>query len=88
LEELGVWRDDLDRSSHFIFVSEFQDLLFDLKRLVIGELDNMRLWLEERLINIDLRVTVNAIVGDIEVLDDLGFWKLINNASARLLVFY
>jgi hypothetical protein len=48
----------------------------------------MRLWLEERLINIDLRVTVNAIVGDIEVLDDLGFWELINNASARLLVFY
>jgi hypothetical protein len=47
----------------------------------------VRLWLEERLVNVHLRVAVNAVVGDVEVLNDLWFWKLINNTSTRLLVF-
>jgi hypothetical protein len=58
-----------------------------LERLVVGELDDVRLRLEEGLVNVHLRVAVYAIVGDVEVLNDLRFWELINNTSTRLLVF-
>ena len=47
----------------------------------------MRLWLEERLIDVHLGVGVDAVVGDVEMLNNLRLWKLINNASSRLLVF-
>lgn len=87
MEELGVWWDDFHRTGYFILVPELQDLLFDLKRLVVRELDDVRLWLEERLVNLHLRVAVYAIVGDVEVLNDLGLRELINNTSTRLLVF-
>jgi hypothetical protein len=58
-----------------------------LERLVVGELDDVRLRLEEGLVNVHLRVAVYAIVGDVEVLNDLRFRELINNTSTRLLVF-
>jgi hypothetical protein len=52
-----------------------------LERLVVGELDDVRLRLEERLVNVHLRVAVYAIVSDVEVLNDLRFRELINNTS-------
>jgi len=63
-----------------------QDVLFHLEWLVVGELDHVRLWLEQRLINVYLRVRVDAVVCDVEMLDDLWLGKLINDAPAGLLV--
>ena len=65
---------------------ELQNVLFDLERLVVRELDDMRLWLEERLVDVNLRVSVDAVVRDVEMLDDLRFWELVNDAPAGLLV--
>jgi hypothetical protein len=63
-----------------------QDVLLHLERLVVGELDHVRLWLEQRLINVYLRVRVDAVVCDVEMLDDLWLGELINDAPAGLLV--
>ena len=66
---------------------QLQDLLLDLEWLVVGELDHMRLGLEEGLVDVYLRIAVDAVVGDVEVLNDPGLGELINDASSRLLVF-
>ena len=66
---------------------QLQDLLLDLEWLVVGELDHMRLRLEEGLVDVYLRIAVDAVVGDVEVLNDPGLGELINDASSRLLVF-
>ena len=47
----------------------------------------MRDWSEERLVDVDLGVSVNRIVADVEELDDLGFWELFDNAFATALIF-
>ena len=65
---------------------QFEDLLFDLQGFVVGELDNGWLCLEQGLIDVHLRVSVDAVVCDVEVLDDLGFGELVHNAAARLLI--
>lgn len=57
-----------------------------MERLVVGELDDVRLWLEQGLVNIHLRVGVDAVVSDVEMLDDFWLWELIHDAAARLLV--
>ena len=62
-------------------------MFLDLKRLIIGELNHVWLRLEEGLVDLYLGIGVNRVVGDVEVLDDLGFGELINNASTGLLVF-
>ena len=54
--------------------------LFGLERLVVGELDDMRDRGEQGLINVDLGVSVDGVVADIEELNDLGFWELFDDA--------
>lgn len=61
-------------------------MLFHLEWLVVGELDHVRLRLEQGLVNIHLRVRVDAVVRDVEMLDDSWLWELIHDAAARLLV--
>ena len=61
-------------------------MFFHLEWLIVGELDDVGLWLEQRLIYVHLRVGVDAIVRDVEMLDDLWLWKLVHDATARLLV--
>ena len=68
------------------YLPQLQDVLFDLERLVVGELDDMWLWLEQRLVYVNLRVSIDAVVSDVEVLDDLRFGKLVDEAPASLLV--
>jgi hypothetical protein len=53
-----------------------------LERLVVGELDDVRLSLKQWLINIHLRVRVDAVVCYVEMLDDLGLRELVHNAPA------
>ena len=66
---------------------QFENAFFHLQWLIIGKLNASWLWLEEWLIDVHLWVRVDAIVGDVEVLNNLRLWKLIDNASARFLVF-
>jgi hypothetical protein len=63
-------------------------LFFDLQWLVVGELDDCWFSLEERLVHINLRVGVDAVVCDVEVLDDLGPRELVYDAATRLLVLH
>jgi len=44
--------------------------------------------LEERFVNMHLRVRVDRVVYDVEELDDLRLRILLNNAFARFLVLY
>ena len=40
----------------------------------------MRDWSEEGLVDMDLRISVDRIVTDVEELNDLGFWELFDDA--------
>jgi hypothetical protein len=35
---------------------------------------------EERLVNMDLRISVDGVVSNVEELNDLGFWELFDDA--------
>ena len=59
-----------------------QDRRLGLEGLVVGELDYMRDWSEEGLVDVDLGVGVDRIVADVEELNDLGFWELFDDAFA------
>lgn len=87
---MKIWGDDFDKhslSSSDSHLPQFQDLLLDLEGLVVRELDHVRLCLEEWLVDVHLGVAVDAVVGDVEVLNDLRLGKLVDDASPRLLVF-
>ena len=57
-----------------------QDRRLGLQGLVVGELDYMRDRSEERLVDVDLGVSVDRIIADVEELNDLGFWELFDDA--------
>jgi len=57
-----------------------------LQGFVVGELDDVGLRLEERLVHVDLRVGVDRGIPDVEELDDLGLGELLDDALAGLLV--
>lgn len=61
---------------------QLENHLLYLERLVVGELDDVRLSLKQWLINIHLRVRVDAVVCYVEMLDDLGLRELVHNAPA------
>ena len=61
-------------------------MIHDLKWLVVGETNDVRLRLEKRLINFNLTVRVDRVVSDVEVLDNARFGELISDAAARFLV--
>ena len=42
----------------------------------------MRDWSKEGLVDVDLGVSVDAIVANVEELNDLGFWELFDDAFA------
>ena len=46
----------------------------------------MRDWSEERLVDVDLGVSVDRIVTDVEKLNDLGFWELFDDAFSGALI--
>lgn len=54
-------------------------MLPGLKGLVVCKLDNMRLWREERLVDVHLRVGVDGVVADVKELDDLGLGELFDD---------
>ena len=63
-----------------------EDCLLGLQRLVIRELDHVRDGREQRLVHVDLGVSVDAVVADVKELDDLGFWELFDDALAGALI--
>ena len=63
-----------------------EDCLLGLQWLVVGELDHMWDWGEQRLVYVDLGIRVNAVVADVKELDDLGFWELFDDALAGALI--
>ena len=46
----------------------------------------MRDWGEEGLVDVDLGVSVDRIIADVEELNDLGFWELFDDAFSRALI--
>ena len=40
----------------------------------------MRDWSKERLVDVDLRVGVDAVIANVKELYDLGFWELFDYA--------
>ena len=65
---------------------EFEDLLFDLERFVVGELDHIGLGLEQRFVHVDLGVDIDGVVCDVEVSDDLGSGELVFKTLPCLLI--
>ena len=41
---------------------------------------------EERLVDVDLGVSVDRIIADVEELNDLGFWELFDDAFSGALI--
>ena len=72
----------LERCIRIVHLPQFQDLFLDLKGLVVGELDYVRDWSEEGLVDMDLGVGVNRIIANVEELNDIGFWELFDDAFA------
>ena len=46
----------------------------------------MRDWGEEGLVDVDLGVSVDRIIADVEELYDLGFWELFDDAFSGALI--
>lgn len=61
--------------------------MLGLERLVVGELDYVRNRGEQGLVHMHLGVGVDAVVADVEELNDLGFWELFDDAFATALIF-
>ena len=64
-----------------------EDCLLGLERLVVSELDYVRDRGEQGLVHMHLGVGVDAVVADVEELNDLGFWELFDDAFATALIF-
>jgi len=57
-----------------------------LEGLVVRELDHVGFGREEGLVDVHLGVGVDAVVADVEELDDLRLWELLEDRLTRLLV--
>ena len=49
-------------------------------------MDHVWDWGEQRLVHVDLGVSVDAVIADVKELDDLGFWELFDDALAGALI--
>ena len=62
------------------YLPQGEDGLLGLERLVVGELDYVWDGSEQGLVHVHLGVSVDAVVADVEELNDLGFWELFDDA--------
>lgn len=85
LEQARIGRDDLDATSDAVLVAKAEDLLLNLQRLVVGELNQWGNWLEDRLVDGDLRLLVNGVVADVQKLDNFGLLvEVFENVAGKL----
>ena len=68
------------------YLPQREDCLLGLQRLVVRELNHVRDWGEQGLVHMDLGVSVDAVVADVQELNDLGFGKLFDDALAGALI--
>ena len=57
-------------------------MFFDLQSFIVGKLNNVGDWLEERLIYMDLGIGVDGVVPDVKELCYFWLWKLLYDAFA------
>jgi hypothetical protein len=69
--------DDADPSGHSVSVSELQYLSAYLKRLIVGEENNLGLRLEYRLVNADGAVSMQRVVCYVQELYDFHLFMLL-----------
>ena len=62
------------------YLPQGEDGLLGLEWLVVRELDHVRDGGKQRLVHVHLGVRVDAVVPDVEELNDLGFWELFDDA--------
>ena len=87
LEEPTVRLNDFDAAHELVFISELEQLIFDLKRLVVSESNHIWNALENRFVDRHAWVGIDGVVGQVQKLNDLGLVMLVvDNFPTHLLL--
>lgn len=87
MEEPTVGLDNFDATHKLVFISEFEEFVLDLERLVVSKSNHVWDALENRLVHRDPGVGVDRVVCQVQKLDDLGLVMFVfDNFPGHLLL--
>lgn len=69
MKQFGIRLDDLNPARETVFVSKFEHFLFDLQRFVISEANDWWNGLEKRLVDVDIRFSIDGVICKVQELN-------------------